>query len=351
MYYYIMAFLLSIIFMNRYAVTNQKKYIILSLLPIITISGFRYDVGTDYMFRYYPDFKSIQNGIIPYNLEIGYLLLVRICLLLSNNFQLVMLATSAFIYGIIYYIIIKKSVSKEISIIIFLLGGFYFDSLNIIRQYMAIVLLLLCFYKLAEDKVKYSLLYLAMAITLHNTALIFVFIYIPYILKFNIKNIRNILVLGLIATPICKPTMNILLRNTRFKVYFEGDLSYYTQGDLQLVLCFLNVIIFLVLIYIIKSDKKIIEDNTAILFLFAQSMAVLLNIFTGFMFIAFRFTYMFSILQVFAVPYFIGQIHDQKIKKKMYIIVMLVYIICLTYLVILNNGNEVLPYRAKLFVS
>lgn len=349
--YYIVAFALSFFMMDKYRKTSQQKYIIFSILPIILLSGFRYDVGTDYMFRYFPDFKSIENGIIPYNLELGYLTIVKLCLFISNNFQILMIVTAIFIYGIIYYLIYKKSLSPELSVLVFFLGGFYFDSLNIVRQYMAIALLLLCFYSVAEDKLKYSIIYLALAMTLHNTAFIFVLIYIPYILKYNIKYIKTILCLGLIATPICKPIMRVLLSGTRFIVYFEGTLSYYTQGDLQTILCIINIAVLIIYMYVVYGNRAIQEQKITILYVYAQSIAVIMNIFTGFMFIAFRFTYMFSILQVFALPYLLSYVEDDRLRKQIMSVLILIYGLSMLYLAVHVGTNEVIPYKAKFYVN
>lgn len=351
MSYYIMAFLLSIFFMNRYTVTNEKKYIIFSLLPIIILSGFRYDVGTDYMFRYFPDFKSIESGIIPYNLELGFLMMVKMCLLISKNFQLVMMITSIFIYGLLYYIIAKRSVKPELSILILLIGGFYFDSLNIVRQYMAIMLLMLCFYKIIDDRVKESVIYLGLAMTLHNSVLIFVVIFVPYILKYNKKYIQAVLLAGLVVTPLFKPVMKVLLSGTRFSVYFEGELSYYTQGDFQVILCVLNIMVLLIYTYCIYKEKNILEERISIMYFYCQAVALILNVFSGFMFIAFRFTYMFSIFQILGVPYMLDQLDSSKEKTLIIRGIVAVYIIAMLYLVVLQGTNEVLPYSMKLFVN
>ncbi|MFI3202578.1 MAG: EpsG family protein, partial [Eubacteriales bacterium] len=322
-----------------------------SVLPIIVLSGFRFDVGTDYMYRYFPDFKSIESGVIPYNLEIGYLAIVKLCLLISDNFQLLMVVTSTFIYGFLYYLIYKYSVCSELSIAFFLLGGFYFDSLNIVRQYMAIIVLLFCFYHMAKGKMMHSVLYLVTAVTLHNMAILFVVIYLPVLLKYQIKYIITILGIGLVSLPFMKPIAKLLVSNTRFQVYFEGELSFYTQGDLQIVLCMLNIGIFLVYCYILFQNKNLLKERFTILYCYVQSIAVLLNLVTGVLFIAFRLTYMFSILQIFAIPYLVSQLKEQKEQKMVVAVVGGMYLVSLTYLVVYANGNEVLPYQMRWYVN
>lgn len=350
MIYYAITFAISIWMAGLYGKKQEKKYLVLAVLPIILLSGFRFDVGTDYMFRYYPDFKSIQAGKIPYNLEIGYLAIVKICMMFSNNFQVIVLTTSVFIYGLLMLQMFKYSSSIELSLLVFILGGFYFDSLNIVRQYMAIMLLIFCMYEIVKGRLKSSVLYLILATLLHNSALIFVIIYIPCILKYSYKNIFKVLALGLVSVTLFKPIMEVLASGTRFIVYFKGELSYYTQGDLQTILCVKNIFILSVYIYIIYKNKHLLDDKLVLMYTYCQSVAVILNIFTGFMFIAFRFTYMFSVFQVFSVPYMLKMLDNGK-RKCVTRIVLITYLICLCYLVFVAEANEVIPYQMKLYVN
>ena len=73
---------------------------ILSGLSFFIISAIRYDVGTDYLLRYAPDYIKMGQGINITNLEIGYKVIVWICLLITKDYAIIFVITSAIIIGL-----------------------------------------------------------------------------------------------------------------------------------------------------------------------------------------------------------------------------------------------------------
>ena len=79
---YVSAYFLSICiaYCTKYVKDYRKKGLLFlaSSLPFIIVSSIRYDVGTDYMVRYFPDYIKIANGETIKNLEPLFYLLVKI---------------------------------------------------------------------------------------------------------------------------------------------------------------------------------------------------------------------------------------------------------------------------------
>ena len=127
---YIIMIFLSLVF-TAFAIKVKDKKIkiilyILAALPIFIVPAIRYDVGTDYKYRYVGDFKKIASGETIDNLEFGFVMLIKLCLLFSNSSQLLFIVTSALITFLLMHTIFKYSKNPIISILLFFLGRLFF---------------------------------------------------------------------------------------------------------------------------------------------------------------------------------------------------------------------------------
>lgn len=127
---YIVGFLITLLFLwllQNKAKTKKTKIIlmILAVLPLFTISILRYDVGTDYLKRYVTDYFDIAQGRDIPNLEIGFQLIDRVCLMFTQEPYLLFIVTSAIILGIFFGTVYKESKNILLSIAIFFLGRFF----------------------------------------------------------------------------------------------------------------------------------------------------------------------------------------------------------------------------------
>ena len=146
----------------------------LSGLSFFVVSAIRYDVGTDYFYRYAPDYISMGQGVDITNLEIGYKIIVKICLLITKDYAILFAVTSAIIIGLTFYTIFKESPYPALSVVIYFLAGFFFHSLNIMRQYLAISVLLFSYKYLVDKKYWIFIISVIVAFLLHSVSIIMV---------------------------------------------------------------------------------------------------------------------------------------------------------------------------------
>ena len=159
MYIYIITFLLTIALI--WLAENKAKspkvkttLLVLAIIPMFLVSAFRYNVGTDYDKRYAYDYYQLAKGHDVDNLEIGFKTIDYICLLFTKEPYLLFAVTSLIILALIFEVVYKKSTNKILSIAIFFLGGYFFASLNIVRQYVAFALVLLGYQFLMDENKK-----------------------------------------------------------------------------------------------------------------------------------------------------------------------------------------------------
>lgn len=139
---------------NRELENIDFIYIVIVYLFLLTLfffSGFRFEVGTDYE-GYVAIFEIIlSEGVNEVLIEPGFETLIVIIQLFSENPQYLFVLSSLFILLFLYKGIKEQTSSVLFSLVLFVELYQFFYSLNIIRQYMAIVV---CFFALKYVKEK-----------------------------------------------------------------------------------------------------------------------------------------------------------------------------------------------------
>ncbi len=364
---YILMLIISLFF-AYFASKKEKKdifYIFLafmSCVPFFLVAALRYDVGTDYMYRYVSDYFTLFNGGDVNNLEFGFKIIDYISLEF-NNFYIIFIISSALIYYFIFYCIFKYSKNPVLSILIFFLGTFYFVSLNMVRQYISISLILLGYTHYIHNK-KYLLFILLffVAFLMHTISIVFIPIFLleriikHFKIKIDYKYIFGFLLLLVFSfayKDLFIHTIEYALKLTRFRSYLNSD---YIEPDLQIIPFTINFALLFFMIYtFIKNNqtKKNSKKNNYTFsideqYILIQSLAVLFIVLGSVMSIILRISYFFTIFQIISIPYFIEKYYNGKIKKYAVIILIFVLTITCVWTHILHDSDEILPYKSIL---
>ena len=333
--------------------------IILTMMPFIIVSGFRYDVGTDFFYRYVSDFKSIANGAAIENLEIGFKIIIKLCLLFSNDSQWLFMITSIMITVLIIGGINKNSKNILISILIFGIGGFFFQSLNLVRQFLAMAIVFFAYqYLLKVGKVKWYILAVTIAFFVHNSSIIMIIlVFCRKRLIFNSWITFLILAVVSIFGNTILELLTPFIETTRFDVYLVGK---YAKGYTSTLYNLVNLMIyaFIVILYRVKTkkqtnemsvkDEKCMEDK---LFINIQALALIFTVMSSMHMLFSRISYYFTIFQILSIPYFIETtkikeicLGEKGMKQILYGLVILFFLSLTFYTNVLHNDNEPLPY-------
>lgn len=176
---YLSVYLITLIFIHRYSyytkgVTkkNHRLLCTFAVLPLALLSGIRYEVGTDFH-NYWGHASSIMYGRNwRYNFESGYNLLVKVVMYITSNEQWVFVVTSFIIMYVFWWGIRRKPYNICLSITVFVLGTFYFSSMNLVRMYIALAFVFVGYTYLVEDNIKAFLILTILASFFHTTALV-----------------------------------------------------------------------------------------------------------------------------------------------------------------------------------
>lgn len=330
---------------NRYV--KSVMYILIAL-PLMYISAVRYYVGTDYgMYRYIFESAAIGRNITFSSKT--FLLFDRIIHQLGGNFF-----TSVAIISIIFMMLITISIMEnspypEISIFLFFTMGYYFQSMNIMRQMMGVSILLFSLKFVRERKLIPFIICVILATGFHSVCIIFIAVYFLYGIKINIKwalAVTPILFLGSLLT---SSLINRLIQFTRFTNYI-GNFSGFVGIRAYLGLA-INLAIFIwgTMVYSQMLFYSEEENYQYLLYGTLQILTVwvsvlLMGVRANYNQIA-RIQYIFSIGSIVYIPLLIRKI-PKRLTKLFVIAVVLIYGIAnCTYAYGMNNQCDVLPYK------
>lgn len=335
---------------------NIKVFRVVFFVLFVLVFGFRHCVGTDYGNYQYLILNMIVNFTEPLNIllfGLGYIL---------NDTKVTFVAyafLTIFIYIAAIERLLKRREERIIALMMYLF--IYFPhSLNTMREGLAIVVVMLSYAVLKEDKnIKKAVIIFICAVGIHNSMLFFLPIYIAII----IERFYNLVSFGYIAfiaalTILLKCNLNLPIWG-RFQHYFGEEVIEFGVGVLAMNIPLLLSIV--IINFIIKGDKclketSIISANGVIV----RHLAYINEYF-------YRFSSVFNIFNCIVFAYIPKTIDvlGNKLKRKYpqwksrieqvtecRVVLGLIYIfccLCFIYQFYICNTGEIMQYRIKLF--
>jgi hypothetical protein len=242
---------LSIIKLNRLA------YVTLSFLPIFIISAIRSpSVGND-AYSYTQLFQQYSNipwsEVFSQSIEPGFVAFCKLISYISNDGQWFLIASSFLICILVAKFVFNNSNDIVFSAFLFVSYYFYFYSFSAIRQYIALGLAINAFDYFKEKKIIKAIIFYALALSFHYTALI----YLPVFFLSKLKcSKRNITVIALLCISII-----VFFRSAATYIIVQFDrFSYYSftgRGwDINIILYIFFFVIIIIGFNILKRDTK-----------------------------------------------------------------------------------------------
>lgn len=359
MFPYLVAFVISIV--ATYLASNSSDrgfakvlYTIFAIAPLVILAAFRaHTVGTDTanyvsLFR---DALEEGDGILRYiylhpSFEFGFLAYNYIIAQFVKTVEVYYLITYGLIVGFTYAsaMRLKEYLSPAVFMAIYY-TLFFSDSLNVMRQYIAIALVFYAVSNLFTDRVKSYVIFTILASLFHASAVLSFLIGIVYFItkRFPLYENKAIyIVLGLFAL-LAIMKMDALAHMNLIPV-FESKLQNHLNNALDggvsnshiMVCC--CTLVFLFYSYTRNNpvyDMLLLLLILTMIFYLSPSMNATL----------YRFTLYFNMLTCFAVSYIYKG--SMKKSKKRYVALMLlcVYIFFYFFSIVISKTNEVIPYE------
>jgi hypothetical protein len=338
-----------------FKISNKIKvniFFLLSLFSYIVFYGFRYDVGADYWnYKYFIE-KIWENGYHS-AFEPGFNFFINVLGYLNFNYRAFLVLTGV-ITGISLYFYCYKFQKKyyEISLFIyFTTFPLFFQSFNIMRQYLAIFIFVFALYNYFNEKYITFAILAFVAINFH-LSIVIILVLFPLLLKKNNKiTLLIILFLGLIIY-----FLDIYIYLFIFLKYifsFIGFYENYLTNPVPTKSFLLLIYDFSILFFLIWNKNKIIKASKINNFFLNSYLAYFL-IKGLFPFEIFYRTIFFLLMsKIILIPKIIDAFKGNG-KKIIYIFIIIIHILAFTQGVIntdsmgVNNYN---PYQIELNLS
>lgn len=341
---YLIMLLISLFFAHLYTKHTKKIYAFLSMLPFLLISGLRYGIGTDYFYRYAPDFNIIVNGGEVKNLELGFKLLYKLIGFFTNDYAVLFIITSMLVIIPIFYTIFKFSKKPVLSILLFFLTGYFFLSLNMVRQFVSMSILFSTYHFFVQKKYFYWILAIVLAFFIHQSSLIFIIIILfQKHLLFKPVFLFIFSIIILLFSKHLHLLLIFLFSLTPFSHYMSTG---YAEIDFNVTLLILNVFSYCFMYYfLMQKSKNLCLDRKDYLLMNIQGFSVFLILLGGLVSITTRLVYFFSLFQIISIVNF--STYRWKRNNKI-----LLFILCLVMSVglikthVIANNDEVIPYHS-----
>lgn len=319
----------------------KKIFMVLSFSILAFIPAVRYEVGTDF-FSYYRLYSNIDTGYGE-TLEPGYRIFVRILNILSDNPQIFFVFSSMLIVGCWYWMIYSQSSDYMYSILLFALTNDYFRSMNGVRQYMAIAIVILALPSIKKGNWKRTLIYLIIACCFHTSAIVFSVLYILY--KISIRptiSIISVSIVFLFGNQIKKIIFPIIDKYTGYGRYFLGN-SNYAESETAVISFMIYLSFFLLLTYEFRKVKQ--NDNLKLLYSASLLGMIIAAMSTVMPTNVTRLMYYVNPIIALYVPEATGMLGDKKIRFLVNAAIIICYAV-VTISLLLRGNQDVLPYKA-----
>ncbi|MCR5101253.1 MAG: EpsG family protein [Butyrivibrio sp.] len=323
----------------------NKICMLIIFIALFAVSALRLNVGNDY--SKYVEFMHLtwSNAYVP--TEIGFNLLTKAVYTVFGFenyifvFAVFAFATVAFFLAALW----EQSDDFYVSFAMFMLLGYYFQSLSTVRYYLALAMAIFSLkYLFKRDFPKFIVLVLFGA-CFHKSLLLILIMYPVCLMKWKKWMYGAI---GLICLS-CVFLQDLYLK-IALKLYptYE-DTSYVSDDNISIISIARCVLVVVYALYIFKKSGNVEEKDR---FYFHCNLgALLLYTFGSFMPTVSRIGYYLTVTQILLVPSLIKKTENEKLYKLLRIAL---FVGCIGYFCIYmkrasGNGVRLLPYETFLF--
>lgn len=338
----------ALIFLFNRKTKNKIQFAIFAFLQLFFIAGFRsYDVGVDAE-AYIGLFNVLKgmsfNQIMDFEIyyEKGYMILNHIIQYFTLNDQSILITTSFIIISSIIVLIYKYSEEMFLSVYLFITLTFYYSSMNIIRQYVAMAILTYSISFVKKRKIIPFTLIVFIASLFHSTALIFLIVYLFPLFKFSYKKTLITIsattiitiflfpIIGFILTKIPQYQEHIgylgsnklasILKTAVLLCIFLFGLSFkYHEHEKPDKICKINTITE----FEDMSKEIVIKNSDENIFSFMILIATMISLVSIRMSILGRVSEYFALYSIIYIPNVINKIKSNNIKNLVVFVVVL----------------------------
>ena len=226
-----------------------------TFLALFIPAALRYDIGVDYSstmetsgyLGYYQLYQLYATEPPAAGMDLGFYALIRVLNLFTGNPQWMFAVMSALSCGLTLRACRRLSPMPAVSVALFMVAGFYFEGLNIARQWVAIACVLnglewvggVDALRGERSFVRYAIWVVAGSL-MHTSCLIWLAIWPFFSLKMNVRRACALALAFVVLSFAAEKASAVALAGTRFGLYLDPTSDVYVgpQPRLNAVICY-----------------------------------------------------------------------------------------------------------------
>lgn len=265
-------------------------------------------------------------------IDVGYRWINRFFLIFSTNYQLFISCIAIFLYATTTLFIKRYSPNPTISVYLFFLL-FFHVYLNVLRQALAIVFVLIGSQFLFKKRTKCFILYVTIATLFHKTAILS-FLLIPIAYKKHVSLSKSLFVIVISCALTFSGVINRILEIFGYSgKYISEESGASVFADMLLSSLILGAMLFLKRKVINKEDALDGgEDLFARFYIRLPIVQLIISIVSLTLPILYRCEYYFTIFYITGIPYYLMNNTDIKSNRRI-----IGRLILLTYIVYISG--------------
>lgn len=236
------------LYINNKSQLQRRNYVIFVTVLLTLVAGLRSIwVGTDDTSLYYYHFLENMHQSIAEIWEtekkdpLYYVFQKILSIVVGNNYQLLLLISAAFYAISVGNLIYLESKNPLVSYILLLSMGFFFFSMNGLRQTLAMSVLMFAYFPLRNRNLIKFILLVALASAFHKTAIVFLLAYPATRAKINATTVTLYLVVFLFCLAFAPSILGAITEHAsqydnRFQYYLTMSQGLTYSGLVQLIL-------------------------------------------------------------------------------------------------------------------
>lgn len=317
---------------------------VLAGFPFFYLQARRNELGADYQL-YANEFVYINSGSGYVHSDSGFQELNRLVFFFGGDYK-AMFAVVAFIQTVgVYSLAVSLGVPLSIFSLLYFLTFNYLQSFSLIAQYTAIGIVCLAFSLMLKRFYVPSLVLLAIAATIHSSSYIFFVYFLFYIF---LEKTRNKIMLSalfavaaVIFASVSSKLLPLILKNTRFGVYYERDNTDLNSTSMIVINMF--IVLLMIMVFLIETD---VRENVCYNFFFSiQFMALVAALLQPVVPLMVRMAMYFSFFEVYSVPLVLQKLSNKQLQSVIFIITLLAFTAWFYLYPVAGNYYQVIPYR------
>lgn len=309
---------------------------------LFLIAALRYGIGTDYWLRYAPLFEQIQDTNVD-GQEIGYVLLNKAVGLLTDDYQGIFVVTSFLTIALFYRFFLRMSINPALSVFIYVFGGFYLEDFNLVKQGLAIAILLNTLEFALRKKHLHFVLATLLAASFHASAFVWLAVWPLMWIRVG-RAARIAIALAMVTVILLVPQLVSLLVEQfapHYAWYFDSN--YGVTRNIQPAVVIVAIAAFA--FTVIKVGKAGFADRYAdtVVNVLVVSTAVLVAT-TTIAYLFSRVNHYFAPAQLVAVPLALSLVRNPLARQLLTFAFMCAYMTSFVFQFLVWNAHGVLPY-------